>query len=300
MIDEAHRSVYAKYGAIFDYFDSLLIGLTATPKDEVDHNTYRLFHLEDGVPTDNYSLDEAVEAGYLVPPKGISVGTQFLRSGIKYDDLTEEEKDQWDVLDWGEDGPPDEVGAEELNRFLFNEDTVDKVLETLMMQGYKVASGDRLGKTIVFAKSQKHAEFIEKRFNLAYPELAGHFARVITHGTPYAQSLIDDFSIKDKAPHIAISIDMLDTGIDVPEVVNLVFFKMVRSKSKFWQMIGRGTRLCPDLFAPGEDKQRLPRLRLLRQPRLLQPGPPRLTGPDPEVALPAAVRGPARPGDGAG
>lgn len=255
VIDEAHRSVYAKYGAIFDYFDSLLVGLTATPKDEVDHNTYRLFNLEDGVPTDNYTLDEAVDAGYLVPPKGISVGTQFLRSGIKYEDLTEEEKDQWDALDWGDDGPPDEVGAEELNRFLFNEDTVDKVLETLMMQGYKVASGDRLGKTIVFAKSQKHAEFIEKRFNLAYPELAGHFARVITHGTPYAQSLIDDFSVKDKAPHIAISVDMLDTGIDVPEVVNLVFFKMVRSKSKFWQMIGRGTRLCADLFGPGEDKR---------------------------------------------
>jgi type I restriction enzyme R subunit len=253
VIDEAHRSVYAKYGAIFDYFDAMLVGLTATPKDEVDHNTYRLFHLEDGVPTDNYSLDEAVDAGYLVPPKGISVGTQFLRSGIKYDDLTEEEKDQWDALDWGEDGPPDEVGAEEINRFLFNEDTVDKVLETLTMQGYKVASGDRLGKTIIFAKSQKHAEFIEKRFNLAYPELAGHFARVITHGTAYAQSLIDDFSIMDKAPHLAISVDMLDTGIDVPEVVNLVFFKMVRSKSKFWQMIGRGTRLRPDLFGPGED-----------------------------------------------
>lgn len=255
VIDEAHRSVYAKYGAIFDYFDAMLVGLTATPKDEVDHNTYRLFHLEDGVPTDNYSLDEAVDAGYLVPPKGISVGTQFLRSGIRYDDLSEEEKDQWDALDWGDDGPPDEVGAEELNRFLFNEDTVDKVLETLMVQGYKVAGGDRLGKTIIFAKSQKHAEFIEKRFNLAYPEHAGHFARIITHGTPYAQSLIDDFSVKDKAPHIAISVDMLDTGIDVPEVVNLVFFKMVRSKSKFWQMIGRGTRLSPDLFGPGEDKK---------------------------------------------
>lgn len=254
VIDEAHRSVYAKYGAIFDYFDAMLVGLTATPKDEVDHNTYRLFHLEDGVPTDAYGLDEAVESGYLVPPKGISVGTQFLRSGIKYADLTEEEREQWDTLDWGEDGPPEEVGAEELNRFLFNEDTVDKVLETLMTQGHRVASGDRLGKTIIFAKSQKHAEFIEKRFNLAYPEYAGHFARVITHGTPYAQSLIDDFTVKDKAPHIAISVDMLDTGIDVPEVVNLVFFKMVRSKTKFWQMIGRGTRLCPDLFGPGEDK----------------------------------------------
>lgn len=255
VIDEAHRSVYAKYGAIFDYFDAMLVGLTATPKDEVDHNTYRLFHLEDGVPTDAYSLDEAVEAGYLVPPNGVAVGTKFLRSGIRYDDLSEEEKDQWDALDWGEDGPPDEVGAEELNRFLFNEDTVDKVLATLMTEGRKVAGGDRIGKTIIFAKSQNHADFIKQRFDLNWPEYAGHFAKVITHSTAYAQSLIDDFSIKDKAPHIAISVDMLDTGIDVPEIVNLVFFKLVRSKSKFWQMIGRGTRTCEDLFGPGEDKQ---------------------------------------------
>ncbi|MCW4355955.1 DEAD/DEAH box helicase family protein [Hoyosella sp. YIM 151337] len=255
VIDEAHRSVYAKYGAIFDWFDGLLVGLTATPKDEVDHNTYRLFHLEDGVPTDAYSLDEAVADGFLVPPKGVAVGTKFLRQGIKYNDLPEEEKDQWDTLDWGEDDPPDEVGAEELNRFLFNEDTVDKVLGTLMQHGHKVASGDRLGKTIVFAKNQAHAQFIQQRFDISWPEHAGTFARVITHGTPYAQSLIDDFSQQDKAPHIAISVDMLDTGIDVPEVLNLVFFKMVRSKSKFWQMIGRGTRLRPDLFGPGQDKK---------------------------------------------
>ena len=135
VIDEAHRSVYAKYGAIFDYFDALLVGLTATPKDEVDHNTYRLFHLEDGVPTDAYSLDEAVTDEFLVPPWSVSVGTKFLRTGIRYDELSEEEKDQWDSLEWGEDGPPDEVGAEELNRFLFNEHTVDKVLEPLMMPG---------------------------------------------------------------------------------------------------------------------------------------------------------------------
>ncbi|HMR14305.1 MAG TPA: DEAD/DEAH box helicase family protein, partial [Arachnia sp.] len=254
VIDEAHRSVYAKYGAIFDYFDALLVGLTATPKDEVDHNTYRLFHLEDGVPTDAYTLDEAVEQGYLVPPKALSVGTRFLRSGIAYDELSEAEKDEWDALDWGEGGPPDEVGAEELNRFLFNEDTVDKVLATLLTDGRQVAGGDRLGKTIIFAKNQRHAEFIQQRFDLAYPEYAGTFARVITHASPYAQSLIDDFSTKDKAPHIAISVDMLDTGIDVPEVVNLVFFKAVRSKTKFWQMIGRGTRLCPDLYGPGQDK----------------------------------------------
>lgn len=255
VIDEAHRSVYQKYRAIFDWFDSYLVGLTATPKDEVDHNTYRLFHLEDGVPTDAYGLDEAVGDGFLVPPFGVSVGTKFLRSGIRYDDLTEEEKDEWDALDWGDGGPPDAIDSEELNRFLFNEDTVDKVLATLMTEGYKVAGGDRLGKTIIFAKSQAHAEFIEQRFNVAYPEYGGEFARVITHSTTYAQSLIDSFSQADKAPHIAISVDMLDTGIDVPEVVNLVFFKMVRSKSKFWQMIGRGTRLRPGLFGPDQDKK---------------------------------------------
>ena len=255
VIDEAHRSVYQKYGAIFSWFDSLLVGLTATPKDEVDHNTYRLFHLEDGVPTDAYSLDDAVNEGFLVPAVGVAVGTKFLRQGIRYADLSEEEKDEWDALEWGEDGPPDSVSSDEINRFLFNEDTVDQVLATLMDKGHKVCDGDRLGKTIIFAKNQRHAEFIQQRFDIQYPEYAGHFARVITHGMSYAQSLIDDFSTPDKAPHIAISVDMLDTGIDIPEVVNLVFFKPVRSKTKFWQMIGRGTRLRPDLFGPGRDKE---------------------------------------------
>ncbi|MGE3256513.1 MAG: type I restriction-modification enzyme R subunit C-terminal domain-containing protein [Pseudonocardia sp.] len=253
VIDEAHGSVYQRYGAIFEWFDAMLVGLTATPKDEVDHNTYRLFHLEDGVPTDAYSLDEAVRDGWLVPPRGVAVETLFLRHGIRYADLTEAERDEWDALDWGEDDPPDEVGAEEINRFLFNEDTVDKVLATVMDKGYKVASGDRLGKTIVFAKNQAHAEFVQRRFDVGWPHLGGEFAQVITHGTRYAQNLIDAFSTTDKPPHIAISVDMLDTGIDVPEVVKLVFFKMVRSRSKFWQMIGRGTRLRPDLFGPGAD-----------------------------------------------
>ncbi|TFV52859.1 DEAD/DEAH box helicase family protein [Blastococcus sp. TF02A_35] len=256
VVDEAHRSVYQKYRAIFSWSDSLLVGLTATPKDEVDRNTYTLFNLEDGVPTDAYSLDEAVAEGYLVPPVAVSVPTKFLREGIRYNELSEQEKDDWDSLEWNEDGDiPDAVAAEELNKFLFNADTVDKVLATLMQNGHKVAGGDRLGKSIIFAKNQAHAEFIQKRFDANYPEYAGHFARVITHSVTYAQNLIDDFSIKDKAPHIAISVDMLDTGIDVPEVVNLVFFKLVRAKSKFWQMIGRGTRLCPDLYGPGEDKK---------------------------------------------
>jgi len=256
VIDEAHRSVYQRYRAIFDYFDSYLVGLTATPKDEIDRNTYSLFDLEDGVPTDAYSLEEAVAEGHLVPPKTISVPLKIVRSGLRYDDLSAEEKDQWDMLEWGEDDVPDIVEAAEVNRRLFNEDTVDHVIAHLMQNGLKVEGGDRLGKTIIFAKNDDHAHFIEARFNAAYPALAGHFVRVITYKTgAYAQSLIDDFSIKTRAPHIAISVDMLDTGIDVPEVVNLVFFKPVRSKTKFWQMIGRGTRLCPDLFGPGQDKE---------------------------------------------
>ncbi|MEU0061751.1 DEAD/DEAH box helicase family protein [Streptomyces albidoflavus] len=255
VIDEAHRSIYQRYGAIFDYFDALLVGLTATPKDEVDRNTYRRFELEDGVPTDVYSLDEAVSEGYLVAPRAVDVPLKFQRGGIKYDDLSDEDKEKWDETEWNEDGDiPDEITTEELNKYLFNADTVDKVLQTLMTHGLKVDGGDKLGKTIIFAANNRHAEFIAERFDKNYPHLKGAFAQVITYRKEYAQSLIDDFSDTAKLPQIAISVDMLDTGIDVPEVVNLVFFKMVRSKTKFWQMIGRGTRLAPDLFGPNRSK----------------------------------------------
>jgi type I restriction enzyme R subunit len=256
VIDEAHRSVYKKFGAIFEYFDSLLVGLTATPKDEVDRNTYGLFDLENGVPTDEYPLEDAVREKWLVPPVPMSLQLQFPREGIVYNELSEEEKEEWDAIEWDEDGGvPDRVNAEAVNRWLFNKDTVDKVLEHLMTEGHKVAGGDRLGKTILFAKNHDHAEFIAKRFDANYPHYAGQFARVIDQKVNYAQSLIDSFSLLDKAPHLAISVDMLDTGIDVPEVVNLVFFKLVRSGTKFWQMVGRGTRLCPDLFGSGKDKK---------------------------------------------
>jgi type I site-specific restriction endonuclease len=255
VIDEAHRSVFQKYRAIFDYFDSLLVGLTATPKGEVDRNTYSLFDLETGVPTDAYDLADAVADKFLVPARPVSVPVRFQREGISYADLSEAEKEEWDAKDWDEDGGvPDRVEAEAVNKWLFNVDTVDKVLEHLMTNGVMVAGGDRLGKTIVFAKNQKHADFIAERFDKNYPHLKGEFARVITFQTEYAQSLIDAFSQKDKPPHVAVSVDMLDTGIDVPEVVNLVFFKRVYSKTKFWQMVGRGTRLCPDLFGPGRQK----------------------------------------------
>ena len=257
IIDEAHRSVYRKYRAIFEYFDSFLVGLTATPRDEIDRDTYSLFELEKGVPTDSYDLDEAVADGFLVPPRAVSVPLKFQREGINYDDLSDEEKEAWDALEWTEDGDgrPDRIEASDLNKWLFNTDTVDKVLKHLMTNGLKVEEGDRLGKSIIFAKNSKHARFIAERFDKNCPHLKGQFAQVIDYSVDYAQSLIDDFSDAKKAPHIAISVDMLDTGIDVPEVVNLVFFKIVRSKTKFWQMIGRGTRLCPDLFGPDMHKE---------------------------------------------
>lgn len=255
VIDEAHRSVYRKYKAIFDYFDSLLVGLTATPKEDIDKDTYGLFGLEKGVPTDLYELDEAVKDGFLVPLKAVSVPLKFQREGITYDDLSDEEKEDWDAIEWDDDGTvPNRVEAAAVNKWLFNEDTVDKVLKHLMTNGLRVSGGDRLGKTIIFAKNHDHAQFILKRFDANYKFYNGKFAQVIDFQTEYAQSLIDDFSTPDKNPHIAISVDMLDTGLDIPEVLNLVFFKIVRSPTKFWQMIGRGTRLCPDLFGPGQHK----------------------------------------------
>ncbi|WP_026313452.1 DEAD/DEAH box helicase family protein [Actinomadura flavalba] len=256
IVDEAHRSIFNKYRAIFDHFDALLVGLTATPKNEVDRNTYRIFNLEEGNPTDAYDLEQAKADGYLVGPFTINVPLKFPQRGVRYDELSEEEKERWDELEWdADDGAPTEITAGEVNRFLFNEDTIDKMLQTVMQYGYRVEGGDRLGKTIVFARNQRHAEFIVERFNLLYPEYGGELARVISHKTRGAELLIDEFRRADSGLRMAVSVDMLDTGIDVPEVVNLVLAKAVRSKTKFWQMIGRGTRLCPDLFGPGQDKQ---------------------------------------------
>lgn len=259
IIDEAHRSVYQKYGAIFDYFDSLLLGLTATPRGEVDRNTYKLFELDDHQPTYSYELEQAVKDGFLVPPRAISVPLKFQRDGIKYNDLSLEEQEEYELQEEFYDKETgvmiEEIGSSALNKWLFNKDTVNKVLAHLMENGIKVEGGDKLGKTIIFAKNSKHADFIVEQFDKNYPHLAGKFCRKVDYSVKYAQSLIDDFSVKEEDPQIAVSVDMLDTGIDVPEVVNLVFFKIVRSKTKFWQMIGRGTRLCPDLFLPGEDKK---------------------------------------------
>lgn len=253
--DEAHRSIYNKYRDIFTYFDAPLVGLTATPKDEIDKNTYEVFELESGVPTYGYDLAQAVRDGFLVDFRTVESKLKFLTEGIAYDDLPEEEKAIYEDTFTDDNGDlPERIDASALNQWLFNEDTIRLVLDLLMTNGLKIDYGEKLGKTILFAKNHRHAEKICDVFYKEYPHLPG-YAKVIDNHMTYAQSAIDEFSEPDKLPQIAISVDMLDTGIDVPEILNLVFFKKVMSKAKFWQMIGRGTRLCPGLIN-GEDKDK--------------------------------------------
>ncbi len=253
--DEAHRSIYNKYQDIFNYFDAPLVGLTATPKDEIDKNTYEVFELENGVPTYGYELAQAVKDGYLVDFMSVETVLKFVEQGIVYDELSEEDKEIYEKTFEDENGEmPDSINSSALNEWIFNEDTIKQVLHILMRDGLKIDYGNKIGKTIIFAKNHTHAEKILEVFNKEYPNLKD-YAMVIDNYIKYAQSAIDEFSDPKKMPQIAISVDMLDTGIDVPEVLNLVFFKKVMSKAKFWQMIGRGTRLCPGLL-DGNDKQK--------------------------------------------
>ena len=259
IIDEAHRSVYNKYGVIFEYFDSLLLGLTATPKKEIDHNTYELFECSDGNPTFVYELDDAVKNGFLKPYKNLNVSTGFLREGIKYKDLTPAEKKKYEeeFLDESTGLFPEEIRNSALNRWLFNKDTVNQILDALMEKGLKIENGDKIGRSIIFATNQYHADFILECFEERYPQYPAGFMAVVHNKKSHAQSLILSFCDhhKENLPQIAVSVDMMDTGIDAPRVLNLVFFKFVRSYAKFWQMIGRGTRLCPDVFGVGKDKE---------------------------------------------
>ena len=253
--DEAHRSIYNKYRDIFNYFDAPLVGLTATPKDDIDKNTYDIFDLEKGVPTYGYELAQAVKDGYLVDFISVETTLKFIQQGIVYDELSDEDKEAYENTFEDENGDlPESIESSALNEWIFNEDTIREVLRILMENGLKIDYGNKIGKTIIFAKNHTHAEKVLEVFGKSYPNLT-NYAKVIDNYMTYAQSAIDEFSEPNKLPQIAISVDMLDTGIDVPEVLNLVFFKKVMSKAKFWQMIGRGTRLCPGLM-DGEDKSK--------------------------------------------
>lgn len=253
--DEAHRSIYNKYRDIFSYFDAPLVGLTATPKDEIDKNTYEVFELANGDPTFGYELAQAVADGFLVDFMSVETRLKFLEEGIAYDELSAEDREAYENTFEDENGElPEKINSSALNEWVFNEDTIKEVLNILMTNGLRIDYGEKLGKTIIFAKNHRHAEKILEIFGREYPNLPG-YAMVIDNYMTYVQSAIDDFSDPNKPLQIAISVDMLDTGIDVPEVLNLVFFKKVMSKAKFWQMIGRGTRLCPGLL-DGADKEK--------------------------------------------
>lgn len=258
IIDEAHRSIYNRYKAIFEYFDALIVGLTATPKDSIDHNTFEIFGCSNDDPTFFFELDEAVPT-YLKPYKNMDVSTEFLREGIKYSQLSEKEKIKYEetFADKTTGLFPDEIAAYALNKWLFNKDTVNKVLDTLMTEGLTIEGGDKIGRTIIFAVNQKHAQFIVDCFTDRYPDKPANFIATIHNQVSHAQSLIDAFcdEFKENDPQIVVSVDMMDTGIDAPRVLNLVFFKVVRSYAKFWQMIGRGTRLCSDVFGIDQPKE---------------------------------------------
>ncbi|WP_346747477.1 DEAD/DEAH box helicase family protein [Prevotella jejuni] len=264
IIDEAHRSVFGRYGAIFNYFDSLLIGLTATPRDEIDRNTYDLLQLDNGMPNYSYDIDEAVRDGYLCPYKTLQYHSKIMERGAKWDEMSKEDREEAErLMDYEKSlaglGPDDgyhrDILPQEIFKYLFNIDTVDKVLMELMEKGLKVKSGEEIGKTIIFAMNHHHAELIVERFRTLYPEKDPDYCQLIDNYVNKAHGLILDFEQMDKNPQIAVSVDMLDTGVDVPSVLNLVFFKCVRSKIKFMQMIGRGTRLCPKVFGDADKKE---------------------------------------------
>ena len=267
IIDEAHRSIFGKYGAIFNYFDSMLVGLTATPRDEVEKSTYDIFEMEQGVPNFAYELEDAVSEGYLVNYRGFKRGSLILKEGIKYNNLTDEEKQQMEQI-WeyesalkgiqraiDDHSSARDIANNEIFSYIFNIETIDAVLQDLMEKGLKVQYGERIGKSIIFAYNHKHAELIVERFHILYPEYGPEFCVLIDNYVTYSQDLIDKFEVRDNNPQIAVSVDMLDTGIDVPDVLNLVFFKPVKSKIKFMQMIGRGTRLSPNIFGDGKNKE---------------------------------------------
>lgn len=263
IVDEAHRSIFGRFGAIFDYFDSLLIGLTATPREDIDRSTYQVFEMEQGIPNFSYELDEAVEDNFLVPYRGFKRHSDHLRGGIKYKDLSQDEKDQLEKV-WDYETTVNEIEDEEYSRdiansemfkYIYNDNTIDKVLQDLMANGLKIQSGERIGKTIIFAYNHKHAEQIVKRVESLYPQYGSDFCVLIDYSVKYSQNLIERFDVRDKDPQIAVSVDMLDTGIDIPYVLNLIFFKEVKSKIKFMQMIGRGIRLSENIFGAGMDKK---------------------------------------------
>lgn len=245
VIDESHRSIYNTYGEILDYFKTITLGLTATPTDVIDHNTFQLFHCEDGIPTFAYTFEEAVnrESPYLCNFQVMKIQTKFQMEGINKRTISLE--DQKKLILQGKDVEEINFEGTQLEKQVINKGTNTLIVKEFMEECIKDANGVLPGKTIFFCSSKAHARRIEEIFDKLYPQYHGELAKVLVSDDPrvYGKGgLLDQFTNNDM-PRIAISVDMLDTGIDVREIVNLVFAKPVYSYTKFWQMIGRGTRL---------------------------------------------------------
>ena len=244
IFDEAHRSLFKRFTEVIEYFDARMIGLTATPANFIDRDTFRLFGCDANVPTFLYDYPQAVKEGFLVDFSLYQAHTSFQRKGIKGVDLSEEDRNA--LVEQGIDPDSLDYAGTEIEVEVSNRDTLRKQWEEVMETCLKDQSGQLPGKTIIFAMTKKHAHRIAEVFEEMYPQHVG-VVQVITSTTErvrdgsYGDGLITKFK-KNNLPRIAISVDMLDTGIDVPEVVNLVFMKPVQSRIKLWQMIGRGTR----------------------------------------------------------
>lgn len=256
IVDEAHRSIFNKYRAIFEYFDACRLGLTATPKKTVHQSTYDFFKMKNNMPTDVYEYKEAVEKDHvLVPFYPIETATKISEEGLNPEDMTDDEKEYY-YDEFTEEGEtPERIPPAKINKYIFNKDTADKMISDLMNNGIRHKNGNHVGKSIIFAQTKKHAQYLVDRFDELYPEYKGGFCKLVICDEPYAEKNLEDFKKADSMPFIAITVDMLETGIDVPEIVNLVFAKKVYSRIKFDQMIGRGTRLCDDLFGAGVHKK---------------------------------------------
>ncbi len=256
IIDEAHRSIFNKYRAIFEYFDARLLGLTATPKDNLHQSTYEFFDMKNHMPTDFYEYDEAVNKDHVLVPFYLKeTSTKIEDDGITYDKLNLEEQEYYEEEFIEDEGLPERIQPEKINKFIFNEDTVDLMISDLMNSGIRHKNGNHVGKSIIFAQSKKHAKFIVERFDKLYPQYKGDFCKLVICDEPYAEKNLENFKNAEAYPFVAVTVDMLETGVDVPEIVNLVFAKKVYSRIKFEQMIGRGTRLCENLLGLGKDKE---------------------------------------------
>lgn len=252
--DEAHGAAVERYRDVFNYFDAPILGMTIAPSDTIDPSVYELFDSLGEHPTYSYDMARAVKDGYLVDFRVAEAKVKFIRHGINYSDLSAKEQAEY-RLTFAPDGHalPAAISAAFLNRWVFNADTIREALAVVTQNAVHVNKGRKIGKTIIFAANDEHANMIFDVYRSMYPRHTG-YAKVIGSHTRDTQEIIDRFADPKRLPQIVISAGCLDSGVDIPHVVNLVFFRQAADKARFWQMIGRGSRPCRELWK-GQEKR---------------------------------------------